>query len=151
MIYDATDYVKKTKELVKDLIEAEFAGAVVYMSDPDNVPAYGDGGTFCIEGAASGADTSHGAFGQVYVTVRIWTYYTEVDNELAEARVSELAQKLEAALLAAASRGPGVGNDIVGTDFIQTVYLTKEKGRALRRKYLRTARTEWRVRLAACR
>ncbi|UCE26830.1 MAG: hypothetical protein JSW52_10870 [Candidatus Coatesbacteria bacterium] len=150
MIYDATDYVKETKELVKSLIETEFAGAIVHMSDPDNVPAYG-GGTFCVEGAASGADTSHGAFGQVYVTIRVWTYYTEVDNELAEARVSELAQKLEAVLLAATSGGPAAGNDIVGTDFIQTAYLTREKGRALRRKYLRAARTEWRVRLAACR
>lgn len=151
MIYDATDYVKSTKELVKSLIEAEFDGAAIYMSDPDNVPAYGDGGTFCIQGLASGADTSAGAFGQVYVTLRIWTYYTEVDSELAEERVSELAQKLEAVLLAAALSGPGSSNDLVGTDFIQTAYLTREKGRALRRKYLRVARTDWRVRLAACR
>jgi hypothetical protein len=151
MIYDATDYVKKTKELVKNLIEDEFINAVVYMSDPDNIPAYGDDGTFCIEGVASGADTGHGAFGQVYVTIRIWTYYTEVDSEMAEERVSELAQKLEAVLLAAASDGPGSNNDLAGVDFIQTVYLTREKGRALRRKYLRAARTDWRVRLAACR
>jgi hypothetical protein len=151
MIYDATDYVKKTKELVKLLIETEFVNPVVFMSDPDNVPTYGDGGTFCIEGVASGADTSHGAFGQVYVTIRVWTYYTEVDSETAEERVSELAQKLEAALLATVSGGPSSNNDLAGVDFIQTVYLTREKGRALRRKYLRAARTDWRVRLAACR
>lgn len=151
MIYDATDYVKKTKELVKNLIEGEFINAAVYMSDPDNVPIYGDYGTFCIEGVASGADTTHGAFGQVYVTIRVWTYYTEVDSEVAEERVSELAQKLEAVLLTAASGGPSSNNDLVGVDFIQSVYLTREKGRALRRKYLRAARTDWRVRLAACR
>lgn len=151
MIYDATDYVKKTKELVKNLIKGEFINAVVYMSDPDNVPVYGDDGTFCIEGVASGADTAHGAFGQVYVTIRVWTYYTEVDSEIAEERVSELAQKLEAVLLAAVSGGPGSNNDLVGVDFIQSVYLTREKGRALRRKYVRAARTDWRVRLAACR
>lgn len=151
MIYDATDYVKKTKELVKNLIEGEFINAVVYMSDPDNVPVYGGDGTFCIEGVASGADTTHSAFGQVYVTIRVWTYYTEVDSETAEERVSELAQKLEAVLLAAASDGPSSNNDLVGVDFIQSVYLTREKGRALRRKYVRAARTDWRVRLAACR
>lgn len=151
MVYNATDYVKCTKDLVRGLIEAEFAGAVVYLSDPDNIPAYGEGGTFCIEGFSSGVDTSPGAFGQVYVTVRVWTYCTEVNSELAEERVSELAQKLEAILLEVSSRGPATDNDLMNTDYIQTVYLTREKGKALRRKYLRAARTDWRVRLAACR
>ena len=150
MIYNDTDYVRVVKLLVKDLIEAEFAGSAVYMSDPDNIPDFGDEGTFCIEGLASGVNTGQPP-GQVYVTLRIWTYYNELDGELAEERVSNLAQKLEGLLLAATSSGPTALSDLVGTDFIQTTYLTKQKGRTLRRKYLRAARTDWRVRLAATR
>ncbi|MCP4231267.1 MAG: hypothetical protein GY771_14115 [bacterium] len=150
MIYNDTDYVKAVKLLVKDLIETEFGGTAVYLYDPDNLPDFGDEGTFCIEGLASGVNTGPPA-GQVYVTLRIWTYYRELDNELAEERVSGSARKLEGVLLAASSSGPTALSDLVGTDFIQTTYLTRQKGRTLRRKYLRAARTDWRVRLSATR
>ncbi len=150
MIYNETDYVKAVKLQVKDLLEAEFDGVVVYPYDPDNLPHFGDSGTFCIEGLASGVNTGY-PVGQVYVTLRIWTYFDELDGELAEERVSTLAQKLEGVLLAAAASGPSALSDLAGTDFIQTNYLVKDKGRLLRRKYLRVARTDWRVRLAATR
>jgi len=150
VIYNDTDYVRVVKLLVKDLLEAEFAGSSVYMSDPDNLPDFGDDGAFCIEGLASGVNTGH-PIGQAYVTLRVWTYYNELDGELAEERVSKLAQKLEGLLLAAASSGPTALSDLAGTDFIQTIYMVKHKGRLLRRKYLRAARTDWRVRLAATR
>ncbi len=150
VIYNDTDYVRAVKLQIKGLIEAEFAGAAVYMHAPDNLPQFGDAGTFCIEGLASGVNTGT-PIGQVYVTLRIWTYYDELDGELAEERVSKLAQKLEGLLLAAASSGPGALSDLAGTDFVQTTYLTRQKGRTLRRKYLRAARTDWRVRLAATR
>jgi hypothetical protein len=81
VIYNDTDYVKVVKQQVKGLIEAEFAGAAVYNYDPDNLPQFGDAGTFCIEGLASGANTGY-PIGQVYVTLRIWTYYDELDGEL---------------------------------------------------------------------
>lgn len=150
VIYNDTDYVKAVKLQVKDLLETEFEGAAVYMYDPDNLPHFGEVGTFCIEGLASGVNAGY-PVGQIYVTLRIWTYYDELDGELAEERVSKLAQKLEGVLLAAAASGPCALSDLAGTDFIQTTYMSKQKGRSLRRKYLRTARTDWRVRLAATR
>jgi hypothetical protein len=150
MLYNDIDYVKTVKLQIKGLIETEFEGSTVYLHDPDNLPDFGDAGTFCIEGLASGVNTAP-PVGQVYVTLRIWTYYNELDNELAEERVSGLAQKLEGVLLTACSSGPAALSDLVGTDFIQTTYLAKQKGKALRRKYLRAARTDWRVRLGAIR
>ena len=110
MIYNETDYVKAVKLQVKDLLEAEFDGVAVYLYDPDNLPHFGDSGTFCVEGLASGVNTGH-PVGQVYVTLRIWTYFDELDGELAAERVSMLAQKLEGVLLAAAASGPGALSD----------------------------------------
>jgi len=150
MIYNSTDYVKEIKLQVKNLIEKEFIDVIVYLADSSNIAEYGVGGTFCIEGAASGVSVAQKP-GQVHITLRIWTYFNEVDNELAEEQVSQLAQKLEGLLVAYSSNSPNSASDIVASDFIQTTYLTREKGRTLRRKYLRAARTDWRVRLAATR
>ncbi len=151
MPYDTGDYVTATKGQVKALIEAEFPGAVVYLADLDNIPAFGAGGTFCLEAASSAADTTNRAFGQVIVALRVWTYTEEVDAAAAEETVAALAQKLEAALLAATRPGPDAARAWFATEYLETTYMPREKGRALRRKYLRAGRTDWRVRLAACR
>jgi len=149
--YDATDYVLATKNSLRDLIVQEFPGAAVYMADLDVIPAFGGGGTFCLEAAASGADPGAGAFAPVVLTFRIWSYVEAVSAEAAEGALSALAQKLEAVVMAATRPAPAGDNPWLATEYLQTTYLPREKGRALRRKYLRAARTEWRVRLAAAR
>jgi len=149
--YDASDYVKATKLKVRDLIVDAFDGAVVYLADLDNIPAFGAGGTFCLEALGSAVDAGPGSFGQVAVTLCIWTYVETVDAAAAAEAVSALAQKLEAVLFAATRDAPGADDAWLATDFLQTSYMPREKGRAFRRKYLRAARTDWRVRLAACR
>ncbi|NIT36239.1 MAG: hypothetical protein GTN49_07030 [candidate division Zixibacteria bacterium] len=148
MRYDVTDYVKKTKEEVVALIKREFDGAAVYLFDPGHIPAFGDGGTFCLEAASSAVETAAADYGRVVVTLRVWTYVERADGAAEEA-VTALAQKLEAVLFAAAEPSFRVYPAWLATEYLQTNYMTAEKGRAFRRKPLRAARTEWRVRLAA--
>jgi hypothetical protein len=146
--YDVTDYVKKTKVEVKALIEREFEGAAVYLFDPGRVPAFGDGGTFCLEGAASAVEATAADYGRVAITLRVWTY-VEGEDGPAEEAVTALAQKLEAVLFAATKPSFHADETWLETEYLQTNYMIREKGRAFRRKPLRAARTEWRVRLAA--
>ncbi len=148
MRYDVTDYVKKTKKEVKTLVEREFDGAAVYLFDPGRIPAFGDGGTFCLEAASSAAETGAAGYGLVVVTLRIWTYVEGADGAAEEA-LAALAQKLEAVLFAATEPSFRVYPAWLATEYLQTNYMIREKGRAFRRKPLRAARTEWRVRLAA--
>jgi hypothetical protein len=146
--YDVTDYVKKTKEEVKTLVEREFDGAAVYLFDPGRIPAFGDGGTFCLEAASSAVETAAADYGLVVVTLRIWTYVEGTDGAAEEA-LAALAQKLEAVLFAATEPSFRAYPAWLATEYLQTNYMIREKGRAFRRKPLRAARTEWRVRLAA--
>jgi len=145
--YDVTDYAKKTKEEVIALIEREFDGAAVYLFDPGHIPAFGDGGTFCLEAAASAVETA-ADYGRVVITLGVWTYVEGADGAAEEA-LTALAQKLEAVLFAAAEPSFRVYPAWLATEYLQTNYMIREKGRAFRRKPLRAARTEWRVRLAA--
>ncbi len=149
--HDPADYVHATKLQVKAALEEAFGGAAVYLADLDNIPAYGAAGTFCLEAAASEVDAAATPAGQIAVTLRVWTYVEEVDAAAAEERLSALTQKLEAVLCAAARPHPGPAGDWLAADVLQTTFLPREKGRARRRGYLRAARTDWRVRLAACR
>jgi len=151
VLYDGTDYVRDCKQTVKALLEEEFEDARVYLADLETIPTFGAGGTFCIEALSSGVETAAGALGQVLVTLRIWTYAEEVEGERAEEAVSSLAQKLEGVLLAATRTAPAAGRDWLATEYLETTYLPREKGRTWRRRYLRAGRTDWRVRLAACR
>jgi hypothetical protein len=144
---DATDYVGETLGAVKALLEREFAGAAVYAGDMDRVPAFGGGGAFCLEAAASGVETAAADYGRVVVTLRIWTFAGERGGERAEEAVPALAQKLEAVLLAAA-RDPAYPG-WVRTEYLQTNYVTRRAGRPFRLKYIPAGRTEWRVCLAA--
>ena len=148
MRYDVTDYVKKAKVEVKALIEREFEGAAVYLFDPGHVPAFGDGGTFCLEAAASAVETAAADYGRVAITLRLWTYVEGADGPAEEA-VTALAQKLEAVLFAATKPSFHADETRLETEYLQTNYMIREKGRAFRRKPLRAGRTEWRVRLAA--
>jgi hypothetical protein len=148
--YDGRDYVTETKLRVQELVASEFEGAAVYLADLDNIPTFGAGGTFCIEALGSAVDVA-GALPNVLVTLRVWTYVEAVDAAEAEERVAVLAQKLEAALLAASRPAPAAGAPWLDAEYLATVYMPREKGRAFRRQYLRAGRTDWRVRLAACR
>ena len=147
MRYDAGDYVRETREAVKALLEREFVGAAVYGGEVDGIPAFGDGGTFCLEAAASGVETAAADYGRVVVTLRIWTFAGERDAERAGEAVPALAQKLEAVLLAAA-RDPAYPSWI-RTEYLQTSYVTRRAGRPFRLRYVPAGRTEWRVCLAA--
>jgi hypothetical protein len=149
--YDPADYVHATKLKVKAALEESFAGAAVYLADLDNIPAYAPAGTFCLEAAASYVALAATPAGQIAVTLRIWTYVEEVDAAAAEERLSALTQKLEAVLAAAARPYPGPAGDWLAVEILQTTFLPRDKGRGRRRGYLRAARTDWRVRLAACR
>ncbi len=139
---DGTNFVRELKELAGALIEREFEGAVVYAGDPEHVPTFGAGGTFCVEVASSGVEAAAGDCGRVVVTLRVWTY-VDGDGAEAEEAVATLAGRLEAALFAA---GGSLGLE---TEYVRTDYLTREKGRAFRRRRVRAGRTEWRVRQAA--
>ncbi len=143
---DGTNYVRELKELAGALIEREFEGAVVYAGDPEHVPAFGAGGTFCVEVASSGVEAAAGDCGRVVATLRVWTY-VDGHGPQAEEAVAALAQRLEAALFGA---GTPSGNALgLETEYLRTDYLTREKGRAFRRRRVRAGRTEWRVRQAA--
>jgi hypothetical protein len=145
---DATDYVREVKERARALIERELEGAAVYAGDPEHVPAFGAGGTFCVEAASSGVEAAAGGCGRVVVTLRVWTY-VDGDGPEADEAVAALAQRLEAALFAAGTPSAGAGSLGLETEYLRTDYLTREKGRAFRRRRVRAGRTEWRVRLAA--
>jgi len=145
---DATNYVREVKERVRVLIERELDGAVVYPADPEHIPAFGAGGTFCVEAASSGVEAAAADYGRVVVTLRIWTY-VDGDGSEAEEAATALAQRLEAALFAAEAPSAGAGSLGLETEYLRTDYLTREKGRAFRRRRVRAGRTEWRVRLAA--
>jgi len=145
---DPTDYVKAVKEKARALLEREFDGAAVYAADPEHIPAFGAGGTFCLEAASSAVEAAAADYGRVVVMLRIWTYIDGVGPEAEEA-VAALAQRLEAALFAARLPRSRAGALGLETEYLRTDYLTREKGRAFRRRRVRAARTEWRVRLAA--
>lgn len=145
---DATNYVREVKERVRALIERELDGAVVYAADPEHIPAFGPGGTFCVEAASSGVEAAAADYGRVVVTLRIWTY-VDGDGSEAEEAVAALAQRLEAALFAAGLPSAGAGSLGIETEYLRTDYLIREKGRAFRRRRVRAGRTEWRARLAA--
>lgn len=141
---DDRNYVQAVKEQLAALIAGTFAGARVYFADVDNIPAFGEAGTFCLEAGSSAVDTA----GRVVVALRIWSYVEETDAAAAEQKVSALAQRLEAAIWAATREGPNPDFGWLATEYLETTYLPREKGRALRRRYLRAGRTDWRVRLA---
>ncbi len=145
---DATDYVGETAAKVRALLAREFEGAVICVGDPEQVPASGSGGTFGVEAASSAVEAAAEDYGRVVVTLRIWTYVGG-DGPGAEGAVAALAQRLEAALFAAGLPSGGAGALGLETEYLRTDYLTREKGRAFRRRRVRAARTEWRVRLAA--
>lgn len=146
---DATDYVREVKERARALMERELEGAAVYAGDPEHVPAFGAGGTFCVEAASSGVEAAAGEdYGRVVVTLRVWTY-VDGDGPEADEAVAALAQRLEATLFAAGAPSAGAGSLGLETEYLRTDYLTREKGRAFRRRRVRAGRTEWRVRLAA--
>lgn len=139
------NYMFELKGYVGALIEREFEDVNIYLSNPEYIPAFGVGGTFCIEAAASGVETRAEHYGQVYLALYIWTYLDGDDLET-ETEVAALAQRLEAALLATASFSTGAGLAKLETEYIHTDYLKREKGRAFRRRRVRAARTLWRVR-----
>jgi hypothetical protein len=143
---EATDYVRETLAKARALVARQFEGAVVYAGDREHVPARGDGGTFCVEAASSAVEAAAEDYGRVVVTLRIWTY-VDGDGPEAEEAAAARAQRLEAALFAAGL--PSGGALGLETEYLRTDYLTREKGRAFRRRRVRAARTEWRVRLAA--
>ena len=87
-------------------------------------------------------------YGRIVVALRIWTY-VDGDGPGAEKEVAALAQRLEAALFGAGLPSGRAGALGFETEYLRTDYLTREKGRAFRRRRVRAARTEWRVRLAA--
>jgi len=144
-----TDFVAETKLAVKALIEQGFPGAAVYTADYDNIPRFGDAGTFCVEAAASGVEV--GANRHVVVTIRVWTYVEAADAAVAEDTLTSRAQRLEGILAAAGAAAPAPSVRWLRPEALETVYQMREKGRLWRRQYLRAARTEWRVKLAACR
>ena len=150
MPYDSSDYVHATKLALRDALAAAFPTAAVYLADRDNIAAYGPDGTFCLEAASSRTDVTADV-PAVVVGLRIWIYVEAVAGEAAEQPLTALAQKLEAVLMAATKPGPSAQGDWLATETLQTTYLPVEKGRARRRPYLRAARTDWEVRLAACR
>lgn len=145
---DAADYVKEVKETVRALVAREFDGAAVYLGAPEHIPAFGAGGTFCVEAASSGVEAGAADRGRVVVTVRVWTY-VDGDGPPAEETVTALAQRLEAALFAAGGPSGGGGSAGLETQYLRTDYLTRERGRAFRRRRVWAGRTEWSVRLAA--
>ncbi len=144
----AADYVGEMLAKARALLAREFEGAVVYAGDPERIPAFADGGTFGVEVASSGVEARARDYGRVVVTLRIWTYVGG-DGAAAEKEVGALAQRLEAALFAAGLPSGSAGALGLETEYLRTDYLTREKGRAFRRRRVRAARTEWRVRLAA--
>lgn len=150
MRYDPTDYVRATKEQVRDLIAAAFPSASVYLADRETIPSYKPAGTFCLEATTSRVDAS-AEIAAVIVGLRIWTYVEAVAGEDAEQLLTALAQKLEAVLMAATRGGPNAQADWLAAETLQTTYVPAEKGRARRRPYLRAAHTDWEVRLAATR
>lgn len=144
-----TDFVAETKAAVKDLIAEGFPGATIYLADYDNIPRFNDAGTFCLEAASSGVEV--GAQRHVVVTIRVWTYVEAADAAVAEEALTARAQRLEGLLAAAGTTAPAPGSRWLKPEALETVYQLREKGRLWRRQYLRAARTEWRVKLAACR
>jgi hypothetical protein len=145
---DTTDYVGEMLTKTRALLAREFEGAVVYAGDPERVPAFGEGGTFGVEVASSAVEATAADYGRVVVALRVWTYVAG-DGPAAEKEVAALAQRLEAALFAAGLPSARAGALGLETEYLRTDYLTREKGRAFRRRRVRAARTEWRVRLAA--
>jgi hypothetical protein len=145
---ETVNYVREVATRVRTLITREIAGAAVYAGDPERIPAFGPGGTFAVEAAASGVEAGTAYNGYVAVTLRIWTY-ADGDGDEAEEAVSAAAQRLEAVLFAAKAFSLGEGALKLKTEYLRTDYLTREKGRAFRRRRVRAGRTEWRVRLAA--
>jgi len=143
---DGADYVAETKVRLQAVLEQEFRAAV-YLADVDPIPACGAEGTFCVEAAASGVDTSDDGYGAVVVTLRIWTYAGRRGGVAAERQVCALAQRLEAALLAAA--GPGGYAGWRRTEYLETTYVRRARGRGFGRRLVPAGRTEWRVRLRA--
>lgn len=142
------DYVGEAAAKTRALLAREFDGAAVCAGDPERVPAAGRGGTFGVEIASSAVETTAEDYGRVVATLRIWTY-VDGDGPAAAEVVTALAQRLEAALFAAGLPAGGGGALGLETQYLRTDYLTREKGRAFRRRRVRAARTEWRVRLAA--
>jgi hypothetical protein len=144
---DGADYVAETKVHVQAVVEREFRDAVVYLADVDPIPGFGTGGTFCVEAAASAVDTSDDGYGNVVVGLRIWTYAGRRAGAGAEGQVCALAQRLEAALLAATGRAGHAGWR--RTEYLETTYVRRARGRGFGRRLIPASRTEWRVRLRA--
>ena len=142
------DYIQDLKEQVCKLIKNTFDDAVVYLTNPESIPAFGSGGTFCVEPIASSMFTSAGKDEACHsITLNIWTY-ANGDDESAEKELTVIAGRLECVLYYAGKRFPG--DDIPGlrfyeTEHLHTDYRKREIGRAFRRRRIWAACTFWRV------
>lgn len=131
---EVRDYVGELEETVRGLILGEFPGATLYRGDPAALLRIAAGGAFAVEAATSAFAAGPGGPCRV-AGVRIWTY---AEGAGAAEIVRRRAQQLEEVLMAARA----------GTECLRTAYMEREKGRALRRRSLAAACTEWGVRFA---
>jgi hypothetical protein len=128
---EVRDYLGELEETARGLILREFPGAALYRGDPAALPRVGEGGAFAVE-AANSAFVADPEGPRRVAAVRIWTY---ADDVRAVETVRRRAQHLEEVLLVARPR----------VEYVRTVYMTRDKGRAFRRRAVGAACTEWRV------